>query len=215
MKKVTKTLIFTFFLMILNINVNAIEIQGQENLNNVALGKNVVEGFNDGRVSKSPEVITDGSAETGFWRATASSEKGGAYIIIDLDNLYYCDSVKLVTQGIGSNLKVELEYSVDGEDWKTYGSIEGNFTLSEKGFFDFDMPMLSPARYIKLTSSEYRKVFAVYEVSVYGILKDNVNISGDLTNIALGKEPTASSTMNNDKNVAPTRVTDGSKSPVG
>lgn len=189
----------------------------QENLQNAALGKPVTESFNDGGRRSAPAyVVTDGSdippegSRFAFWRATPTSETGDAYIIIDLEDKFSCTGAALMLQGTGDSVTVALSYSADGDLWKEYGSLKSDsITAAEKTVLEYDLPISEKIRFVKFSVSAINKIFAVIEAEVCGVPYPDFDTSADITNIALGITPTASSILNNDSNLQPTRVTDG------
>lgn len=212
MKNIIKKVLTSAIVIIIaasNCSFAAAGFGGQENLHNIALGKSVTESFNDGRKSAPKEVVTDGEISTKYWRATASEKNGEAYLIVDLENDYACDNAKILLQGIGEEVIVNLMYSADGAEWKNYGALSSNCAVAEKGLLEFDLPVTEKIRFVKVSVSSINKIFAVYEIMVYGVPFDAGDDAADLENIALGLTPTASSTQNNDTNLRPGRVTDG------
>lgn len=161
----------------------------EEALENVALGKTVTASSSYNELY-TPDKLVDGNLVDDIGRWNSQGTQGAEWVLIDLEGLYDVSQIHLEWWSFGNVAgTLQVDVSADGKEYETVGQVTDNINVA---FNTFDMNPAKTVRFVKFYFDNAPSTwgYSLKEIQVFG--KANAQYS----NVALGKQATASSSYN-------------------
>lgn len=184
-----------------------LELEVYPNGDNLAMGKTITASSTH-ELGYTTDRMIDGVKTEEYSRWNSVATTGEEWLIVDLEKIEAVQTVYMEWwDWVNIAGTVTVLTSVDGVEYKEIGKVEGN---KEVGFNLFNLSEPVEARYIKIVFhncvSEWG--YSLAELEIYAA-KAPVEEEDRVTNLALGKTVTASSSFNDF--YTPDKVVDGDK----
>ena len=183
------------------VNVDYFTLERVPEDGDLAYGKNVEVSGSQSGFDGSNAVDED---EDTRW---ASNEQGDkAYLIVDLEKLYEIEKVNIMFENAYPN-DFQILVSKDKTNWTVARTVRGfKTTDTDKRVYESDGVCLGKARYVKVRclNMAFYNAMSIRDIRIYG-----TKIKGNLSDVALNADVTASNYDDNKKTSNPGNAVDG------